>query len=168
METTNVRGIVTIHFLIIIKASIKWVLDESSLTKLVFLCILGIFRDKKLVYASKFLCWNCKSPYYCMVPFLYLGCGLWPPKVSFGDLLTPMNCLCLSEKGTQFGMNYPAVRLCVAEYWCPYHSVVGSIYDPAHCSMTQIICLPTLLNLCRNKRKNPCPGSQFKINVDHK
>ena len=93
--------------------------------------------------------------------------GLWLPKGSFGDLWPPINYLFLRKKGTQFGLKYPPVRLCVAEYRCPYYSVVVSIYYPAHCSMTQIICLPTLLHLCRNKSKNPCPGSQFNINVDH-
>ena len=123
-----------------------------------FLCILEIFKIKSwLMHQNS-----------CVGPFVYLAGGLWPPKGSFGDLWPPINCLCLREKGTQFGLNYPAVRLCVAEYRCPYYSVVRSIYDPAHCSMTQIICLPTLLHLCRNKRKNPCPGLPFNINVDHK
>ena len=62
---------------------------------------------------------------------MYLGL----PKGSFSNLWPPINCLCLREKGTKFGLNYPAVRLCVADYLCPYHSVVGSIYDPAHYSM---------------------------------
>ena len=60
--------------------------------------------------------------------------GLLPPKRSFAVLWWPINCLCLREKGTKFGLNYPTVRLSVADYLCPYHSVVGSIYDPAHCS----------------------------------
>ena len=42
-ETSNFRGIVPIQFLINIKLSIKWALNESSPTKLTFLCIMGIF-----------------------------------------------------------------------------------------------------------------------------
>ena len=70
--------------------------------------------------------------------------GLLPPKRSFAVHWPPINCLCLREKGTKFGLNYPTVRLSVADYLCAYHSVVGSIYDPAHYSMKKIICLPTL------------------------
>ena len=38
MKTSNFRGIVPIQFLISIKLSLKWALDESSLTRFTFLC----------------------------------------------------------------------------------------------------------------------------------
>ena len=40
-ETNNSSGKVPIQFLISIKSSLKWALGESSLTKLMFLCIMG-------------------------------------------------------------------------------------------------------------------------------
>ena len=75
------------------------------------LCIKILVLKKKitlLVYGAIHLPWG----------------GLLPPKRSFAVLWPPINCLCLREKGTKFGLNYPTVRLSVADYLCPYHSVI--------------------------------------------
>ena len=58
IKTRNFRGIVHIWFLDNIKLSLKWALDQSSPTKLRFLCIMGFFnifgKLRRIMGGSKF------------------------------------------------------------------------------------------------------------------